>query len=326
MKKAFKNIISLLLILAAFQGTAQEQIKKEKKRYEHFKERNISKTYSASGNTLTIDNRFGDVKIETWEKNEIKVDIHIEASSTDKDYAEKSFERIDVKDSQEGKNIKFKTTLGDRQEKMGCNNCSSTLEIKFEIHIPSGNSLVIENTFGDIILPDYNGTVSLTCKYGSLTTGKLTHPEKIAVDFGNADIKNVGNIDLDFKYSSIKIGSLSGDCKLKMSFCGYSKISLDKTLTSLTLNDSYSTVHLEPADNLPATYVINTSYGSFVDKTGLDIKRVDNPSRYGPDQSRKFEGKAGAGTVKIDVKSSFGKIMIGKGSESDMKEKKKVRT
>jgi hypothetical protein len=30
--------------------------------------------------------------------------------------------------------------------------------------------------------------------------------------------------------------------------------------------------------------------------------------------------------VKIDIKSSFGKIMIGEGTEKDMKEKKKVRT
>ena len=42
-----------------------------------FRERNISKTYPASGNTLNIDNQFGNVKIITWDKNEIKVDIHI---------------------------------------------------------------------------------------------------------------------------------------------------------------------------------------------------------------------------------------------------------
>jgi hypothetical protein len=52
----------------------------------------------------------------------------------------------------------------------------------------------------------------------------------------------------------------------------------------------------------------------------------DTPSKYGSDLNRRFEGKSGAGTVKIDIKSSFGKIMIGEGTEKDMKEKKKVRT
>jgi len=94
MKPAFKNILTVVLFFITIQLSAQDEVKKEKKRYEHFKERNISKTYPSSGNTLNIDNTFGDVKVTTWDKNEIKVDIHIESSSTSKEYAEKTFERM----------------------------------------------------------------------------------------------------------------------------------------------------------------------------------------------------------------------------------------
>jgi hypothetical protein len=71
MKKAFKIIFPILFLLTTAQLFSQdgEKDKKERKRYEHFKERNISKTYTASGNTLNIDNRFGHVKITTWDKN-----------------------------------------------------------------------------------------------------------------------------------------------------------------------------------------------------------------------------------------------------------------
>src|SRR6185436_10091803 len=104
MKRTFKNILLIAALLAAMPVFAQvdhgkaDQEKKEKQRYEFFKERNISKTYTASGNTLNIDNQFGTVKIVTWDKNEIKVDIHIEASSTQKELADKTFEKIDVTD------------------------------------------------------------------------------------------------------------------------------------------------------------------------------------------------------------------------------------
>ena len=62
-KRVIKNILPILLLLPATQLFAQdgEKEKKERKRYEHFKERNISKTYTSSGNTLNIDNRFGHV-------------------------------------------------------------------------------------------------------------------------------------------------------------------------------------------------------------------------------------------------------------------------
>lgn len=327
MKRIFNNILPIVLLLTTVQLFAQDEKKKEKKRYENFKERGISKTYTASGTTLNIDNRFGDVKITTWDKNEIKVDIHIEASSTDKEFAEKSFDRIDVLESKEGSNITLKTTLNKNEEKgVSCNNCSNSFDIDYDIHIPANNTLKIENSFGDIDIPDYTGSVSLTSKYGSLTAGKLARPEKILVEFGKANLKSIANVDLEFKYSSITIGSLSGSCKLKFSFCSYSKINLDNSLTGLTVNDSYSSVHLVPPANLPASYSIATSYGSFVDKTNVGIKRTDTPSKYGPDLSRKFEGKSGSGDVKIDVKSSFGKVMIGEGTEKDMKEKKTVRT
>ena len=328
MKRTFKNILPILLLLATAQLFAQEgDKKKERKRYENFKERNISKTYTASGNTLNIDNRFGHIKITTWDKNEIKVDIHLETSSTDKEFTEKSFERMDVEESKDGNNINLKTILNKGGEKnTGCSNCSNTIVVDYDIHIPANNALKIYNSFGDVTIPDYTGPVSLTVKYGELIAGKLSRPEKIAVDFGKADLKSLGNIDLEFKYSKVTIGSLTGNCKLKFSFCGYSKVNLDNGLTALTLNDSYSSVHLVPSAKLAASYTINTSYGSFVDKTDIGISRADTPSKYGSDIRRRFEGKSGAGTLKIDIKSSFGKIMIGEGTEKDMKEKKKVRT
>ena len=332
MKKTFKNILVIATLLAYLPVLAQDdkanKEKKERQRYEFFHERNISKTYSASGNTLNIDNQFGKVKVVTWDKNEIKVDIHIEASSTNKDLAEKMFAKMDVEDRQDGKNIYFKTThnKGDKKENISCNNCSNTMSVDYTIQLPSNTALNIENSFGGIEIPDYNGPVSIESKYGHLTAGKLAKPQDIKVEFGKADIKSIGNIDLDFKYSSINIDNLTGNCKLKMSFCSYSKITLDNNLTGLTINDSYSSVHLDPAPNLSATYSIHTSYGSVVDKTDIGIKRTDTPDKYGADLNKTYEGKSGSGNVKIDIKSSFGNIMIGKGTKDDMKEKKKVRS
>ena len=329
MKRTFKKILPIVLLLATTQLFAQDgdTEKKEKKRYEFFRERNISKTYPASGNTLNIDNQFGEVRITTWDKNEIKVDIHIETSSTQKDLADKTFERIDVTDKQEGKDINFKTIMnkGGKDENTSCKNCSNTMSIDYDIHIPSNNALNIENSFGSIVIPDYTGPVSLSNKYGSLKAGKLSKPEKVWVEFGSADLKSIGNIDLTFKYSSVTIGSLTGKSKLKFEFCGYSKVNLDNGLTGLTVDDSYSSVHLVPAANLSATYNISTSYGSVIDKTNIGISRTDVPDKYG-DFNKHYEGKSGTGTIKIDIKSSFGNIMIGEGTKADMKEKKKVRS
>ena len=327
MKPVFKLIPALLFLFISIAVKAQDEEKtREKKRYEFFKERNISKTYSASGNNLSIDNQFGEVKITTWDKNEIKVDIHIEASSNVKDMMENTFDNIDVNDSQNGKEISFKTVMNKNKGKdISCHNCSNTMSIDYDIKMPANNKLTIHNSFGATIIPDFSGPLSITSQYGSLTAGKMSNLDKLDLSFGSAKLKDLSNTDVTFSYSSINIDNLSGNNKIKMEFCGYSKIILSDNLGSLNLNDSYSQVHLQPASNLSATYDIRTSYGSFTDKTGGNIKRTDQPEEYGPDLDKHYEGKTGSGGAKITINSSFGSILIGEGTKADMN-KKKVRT
>lgn len=314
---------TLILFISAF-VFAQQEGTKEKKRYEHFKERNISKTYIASGNTLQIDNQFGDVIVTTWDRNEIKVDVHIEASSTDKEIAEKTFNNLDVIESKDGNIIKFKTTTEkNKNNNWSCKNCGNTMNITYTIQLPAGNTLRIENSFGAIKIPDYSGTVSLVSKFGSLTTGILAKAEKVWVEFGKATIKSMSNVNATFKFSTITVENLSGTNKLMMEFCSSSRINMDNDLTGLNLNNSYSTVNLRPASNLSATYNIRTSFGSVKNRSNATIERTDKPDQYGPDSERTYEGKSGSGAAKIEIRSSFGTVIIGEATPEEMKEKDK---
>ncbi len=319
MKKIVIPVLSLALMLSSLLINAQEGKEKgEKKKYEFLKEKNISKTYPASGNKLSIENSFGQVKFIAWDKNEIKVDVHIEASSDQQDVAQKTFDAINVSDKQQGNEIEFKTTIDNN--KNGCKNCKSSMEINYEVHLPTSVALNVQNSFGNTELPDYSGAVSISSKFGKLTTGSLSNAKDIDVEFGGANIKSVSNMDATFKFSQIDIDNLGGKNKIKLEFCDVTKIALDKTLISLTLNESYSTVNIKPG-NLSASYKIATSFGSFTDRTSVGVKRTDSPDKYGPDSEKKFEG--GSGSAKIDINSSFGRIILGEPTADDMKEKDK---
>ena len=68
------NILSLVAVLSvpalSFAGT-DDGVEKKK---------NISKSYNVGGSDkLSIDNSFGDVVINTWDKKEFKVDVEIYA-------------------------------------------------------------------------------------------------------------------------------------------------------------------------------------------------------------------------------------------------------
>jgi hypothetical protein len=320
MKKILIPVFSLALMLCSGIMNAQEgKNKGERQKYEFVKEKNISKTYPASGNKLSIENSFGHVKVIAWDKNEIKVDVHIETSSNQEDVAQKTFDAISVTDKQQGGEISFKTSIGNNN-KNGCKNCKSSMNIDYEVHLPTSVALNVENSFGNTEVPDYSGAVSLTCKFGALTTGSLANAKDITVEFGGATIRSVSNVDATFKFSQITIDNLGGKNKINLEFCDATKIGLDKNLGSLNLNESYSTVNIKPG-NLSASYTVATSFGSFTDRTSTGVKRTDTPDKYGPDSDKTFEG--GSGAAKIDIKSSFGRIILGEATADDMKEKEK---
>jgi hypothetical protein len=321
-----KKVITLLLItVIALTVKAQQNghTDWQKKRYEHFKERTISRSFPASGNTLSIDNSFGDVTIIASSGNEIKVDIHIEASSSNKEHAERTYENLDVKESREGNTISFKTiTEKNKGGNNYCKNCQTTMNISYTVQMPVSTGLKIQNQFGGIKLPDYSGNLSLDIKFGSLTTGSLTKVEKLLVEFSKVTIKNLSNVNATFKFSTIVIENLSGTNSVKVEFCGSTRINLDNDLTGLNLNDSYSTVNLRPAANLSASFRIRTSFGSIKNRSNISMQRTDKPDQYGPDSDKEFEGKSGSGSAKIEIKSSFGTIIIGEATAEEIKDKK----
>jgi hypothetical protein len=318
MKKIITGVFSILLLVSALTLSAQKEKPREK--YEFVKEKSISKTYIASGNRLSIDNSFGHVKFLAWDKNEIKVDIHIEASSNQEAVAQKIFDGISVSDKQQGSEIAFKTKI-DNKGNDNCKNCKSNMHIDYEVHLPVSAALNVANSFGDINLPDYTGALSVTSKFGQLIAGSLSNVKDLGVEFGTAAIKNMSNVDATFKFSKVDIANLGGKNKIKLEFCDATKIVLDNSLTSLSMNESYSTVNIKPG-NVSASYTISTSFGSVVDRTNTGIKRTDTPDKYGPDSDKTYEGKSGSGSAKIDIKSSFGKIIVGDATEDDMKDKK----
>ena len=320
MKKILIPAFNISLLLFAVICQAQEEKQKERQKFEFVKQRDISKTYPASGNKLSIDNHFGNVKFVGWDKNEIKVDIHIEASSNQQDFAQKIFDAITVSDKQQGNEIQFKTTIDNKDGKNdNCKNCKSSMTIDYEVHLPVSVALAVENNFGNTEIPDYTGAVSISNKFGSLTAGSLSNVKNIHVEFGKASIKNISNIDATFKFSKIGISNLSGSNKINLEFCDDTKINLDNNLSSLELKESYSTVNLRPG-NLSATYSIATSFGSVIDRSNASIKRTDAPDKYGPDSNKTYEGKSGNGSAKIEIKSSFGKIIVGEPTAEDLKD------
>ncbi len=296
-----------------------------KKKYEFVKKKSVNRSYNVSASDkLNIQNSFGSVDVRTWDRNEIKVDVDVEVSANTEALAQKMLDRISVTDSKSGKDISFKTDMKDVNNSKGE---KSTMQINYTISMPAGNPLNIKNDFGSTTVPDFRGEVDLTSKFGSLTTGTLSNIKNINVEFGKANLANITSAPVTIKFSKAVISKLSGSVKLNLEFCSSVRLNLDNNLSSLDLKTSYSTVNLKPIGDLPASYNISTSFGSFKNTSGVKFSSdEDGDKERGPKFDYEYSGKSGSGSIPVKVKSSFGKIIVGEASEEDMKDKGKNKT
>ncbi|HLO83195.1 MAG TPA: hypothetical protein VK166_19665, partial [Chitinophagaceae bacterium] len=127
------------------------------------KTKTYSKSYPLSSNEqVTLDNQFGEMKITTWDKNEIKVDVNIEAKANTDELAQKILDNIYIEDGRSG-GVYFRTKM--KNQKNNWNHDGKKdykemgMKIDYVVYMPSANPLNATNQFGAMIIPDFRGPV-----------------------------------------------------------------------------------------------------------------------------------------------------------------------
>ena len=234
MKKTLVNTSLFLLgLLTLSTGFGQEK-HKEWSEPKFKKSKSYSKSYSLSGNDkINLSNQFGEMKIMTWEKNEVKDDISITGKSDNSEArAQEIIDRITISDSKSGNTVSFKTNFEDRKNDKSDKgeHRNEGMEVNWAVYLPAGNALDAENQFGKLIVPDLRGEATLSSKFGSLTAGKISNAKEVNVEFGSADIAHIHGGQLTIKFSSGTVKKLSGDVKSNLEFSQV-KLDLDNDLS-----------------------------------------------------------------------------------------------
>lgn len=322
--KKIHVLLSNVLLAALLLSSA---IYAQEKKYEFAKDRSISQTYSASGNDkLTINNQFGKVVVKTWSRNEVKVDVKIEVSSTIKEDADELFEKIDVNHGKSGNNIYFKTTMEknkdkdkEKKDRDRKGSHSNTIHIDYEVNMPAGLTLDVENKFGKTILPDLSGKVDIDQQFGNLEAGKLSNPGNITVKFGSASIESVegGKYDFQFVNNTAVLKNATGDIKVRVQHCKSNGVVIHAANTnSIDVDAQHSDVAIVVPKDMSAQYDIDTHFGSFKNNSSFAIKKEgddddDSKKHYGPKFNSSYKGSSGGGKTKIKLDGNFTDFQIG---------------
>lgn len=302
------------------------------------KVKKIIRTYQVnSKDALYIDNKFGSVTINTWDKNEFKVEINVVANDDNDEKAQKQLDRVTISDSKSGSEVRFVTNIasGNSWNWKGKGDDKRGLEINYVVNMPKSNQLSITNKYGSVIIPDFSGPFALDLSYGSFTGGSLRSTENsltvrygsatmesikkgsldvsysklniqkggelsVSHRYGSLDINEVDVINANIDYSSIRINTINQSGTIDSKYSSGVKLSnVSRSLKSLVINSAYSGVNLGFAENAAFDFSVNVSYGDF----GYDRNKASNVSQSGNDEekgwkpSKSFSGRYGTGAV-----------------------------
>lgn len=302
------------------------------------KVKTYSKSYAVDANDkLEISNKYGRVTVNTWNKNEIKVDVQIKGIARDDGTAQKMIDAISIADSKDGNVISFKTNFG------GNNNSNSIwslfnnrndrhkAEVNYTIYMPSKNALEIDNRYGATELPDFDGKVEINSAYGSFSAKALTHTgneinvkygsasieslnsAELSVGYGSLELGSVDKLNADVHYSSVKIGKIKTSGNIDARYAGGVQIDdLDKNFTSFTANASYSSIKVGLNNTTLADFDVTVHYGGF-DYSDLPVeitRKTPADSERGFHPTQNYKGHIGKGNASrtISINSKYGGV------------------
>ena len=302
------------------------------------KTKKLTKTYPATkDDMLIISNSYGKIIVNTWDKNEVKVDVEIKASADTDDKAEKLLDAVNITNSKTADQISFKTVI-EKQESgnswmtssfwSGGSSGQNKTEVFYTVYMPSKMAINFKTNYTNVELPNLDGNVTLAMNYGDLRGNNLTgkvnvrtnytkvqfvnaNDVTLSCNYGSVKAENVNGLNGNLNYCSANIGSLSGTSTLSMNYAGGFKInSLAKDFKSLNINSNYSTISLAFEDNSSFNFDVRTTYASLSYNENVTITEktpVEGDKSWSSSKSYKgYYGKSPQGN--ITIKSNYGGV------------------
>lgn len=243
-----RHIGSLLFGLLLFSGLTVSA-----RDFEHTKKKDVSKSFAVSQNDLLqVDNRYGNITITHWTKNEVSIVVRIESSAERESRAQENLDCIQIDLKKEGNVVSAITTLKNQNNNGGGN---QRFTINYDISMPSKLTVDLSQKYGNINMPDNNpGKCSLHSKYGNLNAGNFT-----------------ASLELESKYGNVELGNVE-DARMDLGYVGNLKMKDGK---NLTIDSKYSNLTMRNVHKLQ----LEKKYGNLVighiDRANLEVKYSD---------------------------------------------------
>ncbi len=270
-----------------------EQTKKFKNQYE-----------SDRNTVLQINNKYGNIDIRDWGKNEISVEVTIVLKGVSSQRADQIFKEVNINFSEEGDFVSVETEYNEEFFRM-VNKDQFLQEKKFEVNylvmLPSYVKVEATNKYGNIFISKLSSPSTIELKYGTLKINQIVARDKdnmalIELAYSKGTIETCEWIKILTKYSQLSIQN----SKALIIISKYSKLNIEEG-SSLICESKYDGYDI----GVLANFVTEAQYSNF--RFDEITRKIDLETKYTDVKVMKVP----ATFESIDIENNYGSIKIG---------------
>jgi len=310
MNNITKYLIALLFVTTAITGTSRKEFKKS------FPVQPNQRIDIRTVSSL-------DVKIRSWDKNEVMFDLDISINSSDNDFEEYYIETFDIISTSRTEDL----LLEFNEIENGGWSVWDIFRLKFhfyveknisgEIWVPRNNPLTSDFRYGDILLEDMAAEINIDGRSNELILKNCSNIRTIKNDYGNVTIYNSGGkLLLESRSSEVKLNNFSGIVKIDAPYSNVEIFDVDSTVILSTRSSNVIVKNIKGDLKLNADYckveVENIEgYVTISDRSGeLSIKNVEGLKVDIPYSRCHVDGVSGKSNKPLEIASRSENISI----------------
>jgi hypothetical protein len=213
-------------------------------------DKTVSRTATYHGGGVTIDHRYGSVRVRAVHENEVSVRAVIRAS--DADYGK----QINVTVSESGGGVEVKTSYPEKSFHFSFNG-EFSYSVELEVNVPENAPLTVRNRFGSIDVTGMKASSQIVGGQGAVSVHNARGTQHIENSFGSVEIVSAdgdvtitntngsvkalhvrGSVTLTSRFASIAAEDVSGDAEIHG---GNGSVDVQSVRGRATVNNSFAT-------------------------------------------------------------------------------------
>jgi len=266
----YKNIIYGVLVVLSFSVHGQNKLTKE-----------IKQTHPLTNDgALYLENKYGDIYINGWEKDEIEIIVNIEASGKNDEKAEELLSLINSNIVATNKQVIIKSEISKKKPSFfnkylgkidPFNSDKANTVINYTISLPKSAEIEIQNKYGDVIISDWNGKLKTSVEHGDIRILDNISDSDLSITYGKLRANTLYKTSVFAKNASISI-DISNHLKLDSNG---SEITLDN-IDNLELNSNKDNIEVTQLNTVFGTVKYSTIvFNNVSKKVNLDLNLAE---------------------------------------------------